>query len=403
MSAGGRVLISGAGIAGPSLAYWLLRLGYEVTIVERAPAFRTGGYMVDFWGVGYDVAVRMGLEDRLRRDGYLIDEVRIVNAHGRRVSGFDASAFRAAASEGRFTSILRGDLAAMIYDLVADEVTAIFGDSIVSLEPRGDHVQVAFAGGAAGEYDIVVGADGLHSNVRHLAFGSRPEDELFLGYYVAAFTSDRYPHRDEGVYMSFAAPGMQIARYALRGGRSAFFLIFAQDEPLPIGAHDEAAQRAILRQRFSGTGWESDEILRAMDDAPDLYFDAVAQARVPQWSRDRVVLLGDAAYCPSLLAGQGSAFAIAGAYILAASLQETHGDCSRAFARYEQRFKPFVAAKQQAAVSFAKWFAPRTRLGLWTRNLVTRAMALPGTTQLTVKRMFGDRLELPELEVAPRA
>lgn len=400
MSIGGRVLISGAGIAGPTLAYWLVRLGYDVTIVERAPALRTGGYMIDFWGVGYDVALRMGLGPRLDRDGYRIEELRIVNARGRRVSGFDASVFRAAAKEGQFTSILRGDLAAMIYDRVAAEVETVFGDWITRIEPRPDGVDVSFAQGPERRFEFVVGADGLHSNVRHLAFGAHPEDEVFLGYYVAAFSSDGYSPRDEGVYLSFAAPGMQIARYALRGGQTAFFLIFAQDEPLAIGPHGVAAQRAVLRERFAGAGWETDAILREMDCAPDLYFDAVAQTRLDHWSRDRVVLLGDAAYCPSLLAGQGSAFAMTGAYVLAACLQAASGDTVRAFAEYERQFKPFIDAKQKAAVSFANWFAPRTPFSLWLRNVATSVLGLPVVSRIAAKRMFGDRFELPDLQVA---
>ncbi|HVX40112.1 MAG TPA: FAD-binding domain [Gemmatimonadaceae bacterium] len=398
----GRVLISGAGIAGPALAYWLLRLGYEVTIVERAPALRTGGYMIDFWGVGYEVALRMGLGPRLDRDGYRIEELRIVNARGKRVSGFDASVFRAAAKQGQFTSILRGDLAAMIYDLVAGQVETMFGDWITRIESRSDGVDVSFAQGSTRRFDFVVGADGLHSNVRHLAFGMRPADEVYLGYYVAAFTSEDYPRRAEGVYLSFARPGMQIARYALRGGRTAFFLIFAQEQPLAIAPHDVAAQRAVIRERFAGAGWESDAMLVEMDRTPDLYFDAVAQTRLDRWSSDRVVLLGDAAYCPSLLAGQGSAFAMAGAYVLAACLQAAGGDLPRAFEAYERQFKPFIDAKQKAAVSFASWFAPRTPFSLWLRNVATSVLGLPVISRVAAKRMFGDRFELPELPVADR-
>ena len=141
--------------------------------------------------------------------------------------------------------------------------------------------------------------------MRDRVFGDGEGYERYLGYYTAAFSAGGYPHRDEGVYVSYAQPGRQLARYALRDGRSAFFFVFAQDAPLEIDHHDVDAQRRVLRDRLAGAGWEADEILDVMDDATDLYFDAVAQTRMPEWSRGRTVLVGDAAYCPSLLAGQG--------------------------------------------------------------------------------------------------
>ena len=388
------ILISGAGIAGPTLAYWLLRHGFTPTIVEHAPAPRTGGYMIDFWGVGYDVAERMGLLPILHEDGYRLGEVRLLDASGKRIAGFDANLFQVA-SKGRFVSLLRGDLAHRIYELVDGEIETIFADSITALSEDAAGVTVSFEHAPPRRFDLVIGADGLHSAVRTLTFGNDARYEHDLGYYTAAFSAPGYPHRDEGAYVSYTVPGRQVARYALRDGRSAFFFVFAERERLAVGHHDVTAQKAVLRDRYAGAGWECDEILRAMECADDLYFDAVAQTRMTDWSRGRVALIGDAAYCPSLLAGQGSAFAMAGAYVLAHALAESGGDHGVAFKEYQREFKPFIDDKQHAAARFGWWFAPRSQASLWLRNVTTNLMRLPLLADRLAARSFGDRFELP--------
>jgi 2-polyprenyl-6-methoxyphenol hydroxylase-like FAD-dependent oxidoreductase len=389
------ILISGCGIAGPAVAFWLLRGGYKPTLVERAPALRTGGYLIDFWGVGYDVAERMGLLPVLHEDGYRMEELKLVGRDGRRVGGFDVQVFQKA-TNGRFLSLRRGDLAQRVYDLVGDRVETIFGDSVTSLEQHADGVDVGFEHSSARRFGLVVGADGLHSNVRTLAFGAQPDAEKYLGYYTAAYSADHYPHRDEGAYVSYAVPGRQAARYAIRDDRSTFFFIFAEDRPLSIEQHDQAAQHAALRARFAGEGWECDEMLERLDDAGDFYFDTVSQMRLPSWSRGRVVLLGDAAYCPSLLAGQGSAFALAGAMLLARALGGADGAHEQAFADYERRFKPFIEGKQRTAEQAGGWFAPKTRFGLWLRTKTTYLMAgFPAFGNYLAARTFGDTFELP--------
>ena len=387
------VLISGAGIAGPTLAWWLRQHGFTPTLVEKAPAPRLGGYIIDFWGVGYDVAERMGLLPVLHRVGYRVEEVRIVNELGQRISGFDADVLRAA-THGRYLSIMRGDLAQAILSIVGDDVETIFDDSVAHLAEDADGVTVAFEQAPTRRFDLVVGAGGLHSVVRKLVFGPESRFEKYLGYYTAAFSSARYPHRDEGVYVSYAVPGRQVARYALRDGRSAFFLILASDGTLADARHDIEMQREAIRLAFGGIGWEMAEIIAAMESADDLYFDTVAQARLPHWSRGRVVLLGDAAYCPSLLAGQGSAFAMAGAHVLAHELMVANGDHRVAFAAYERRFKPFIDAKQRAAERFGGWFAPRTATALRLRNMATRVMNVPWLGPRLIARSLGDRFEL---------
>jgi 2-polyprenyl-6-methoxyphenol hydroxylase-like FAD-dependent oxidoreductase len=388
------ILISGAGIAGPALAFWLHRYGAKPTLVEAAPAPREGGYMMDFWGVGYDVAERMGLIPQLRRVGYDMTEVRLVGERGKTVGGFDASVVRAAAGN-RFFSIRRGDLARELYRTIENKIETIFGDSIGTITQNEADVGISFRHAAPRRFDLVIGADGLHSTARRLVFGEEEQVEKFLGYYVASFQVANYPHRDEGAYVGYTIPGGQVARYALRHNCTAFLFIWTEDTHLRIGHHDTKLQKAILRERFGKGGWECGTILDALDSCDDLYFDSVSQIRGDSWSHGRVALLGDAAYCPSLLAGQGSVFAMLGAYVLAGELLHANGDHACAFQNYEQRLRPFISEKQRAATQYGGWFAPRTRIGMLARNQMTRLMSLPWIGIWLMRRMIDDRFTLP--------
>jgi 2-polyprenyl-6-methoxyphenol hydroxylase-like FAD-dependent oxidoreductase len=389
------VLISGIGIAGPTLAYWLEQGGFAPVLVERAPQLRSGGYVIDFWGRGYDVAERMGLVPALRRDGYEVDEVRFVDARGRRVGGFGAGVF-GALTGGRYVSLPRGDLATLVYRGIDGRCETIFGDSIAGIEPEGEGLGVAFERGRPRRFDLAIGADGLHSAVRNLVFGSQDRFERYLGYVVAAFEVEGYRPRDEGVYVSYAAPGRQVARFAMRDDKTVFLFVFAADRPPPIAAHDLPAQKALLRAEFGGLGWECPQILAALNACGELYFDRVSQIRMASWTRGRVALVGDAAFCPSLLAGQGAALGMIAAYLLAAELAEATAEPEAAFRRYEARLRPFIAAKQRAAEGFARSFAPRTWFGLFLRNQITRTFALPLVARLAIGRGLLDRIELPD-------
>jgi 2-polyprenyl-6-methoxyphenol hydroxylase-like FAD-dependent oxidoreductase len=387
-----KICISGAGIAGPSLAYWLHRQGHEPTLVERAPQFRRGGYLIDFWGAAFDVADRMGITARIREAGYMVEELRLVDRNGRRVTALDTEMFRAAAG-GRFVSLPRGELASIIYDTVKDEVETIFGDEIVTIFHDRDKVTTGFASRTSRQFDLLIGADGLHSGVRSRSFESRSVEEKFLGYEVAAFEVTGYRPREKDVYVAYAVPGKQIARFSLRNDRTIFLMVFASSRPSAGRSLEE--HKRILHQEFDGAGWECADILAQMDECESLYLDRVSQIRMPRWSAGRIALLGDAAYCPSLLAGQGCALAMVGAYVLAGELARAEGDYRRAFERYEQRLHDFIAAKQVAAAGFASAFAPRTRFGLVIRRLVMSAMRLPGLGRRLMSRSLRDDLELP--------
>ncbi len=387
-----RVLIVGAGIAGPTLAYWLRHAGHEPTLVEQAPRLRRGGYLVDFWGSGFDVADRMGIVPRLMADGYRVRELREVTASGRRIAHLDPRHVIGGAG-GRYVSIGRSDLAAALYDALDGEVETIFGDTVQALDDDGVRVRVEFARGAPREFDLVVGADGLHSRVRALAFGPEEEFERYLGITVAAFDVDGYVPRDELVAVTHTEVGVQALRLSLRDGATMFCFIFRYAGDVPV--EDVAAQQELLRSRLRGVGWEVPDMLRRLPEARTFYLDRASQIRMPAWSRGRVALIGDAAACPSFLAGQGSALAMVEAYVLAAELQRSAGEHSEAFASYERQLAQLVRVKQDAAIGLGAAFAPRNRGQLLLRNIVLGLMGIPLVAKLALGRSLRDPIELP--------
>ncbi|EPR44476.1 monooxygenase FAD-binding protein [Desulfovibrio sp. X2] len=390
-----RIVINGIGVAGPTLAYWLRRSGHEPLLVEKAPGLRSGGYAIDFWGVGYDVAEKMGLTARIRELGYQMQEVRFVGRDGHTLGGFPVDSLKRL-MKGRYAQLRRSDLAAALYGALEGEVETIFNDSVTAIRDQGGSVLVEFARAAPREADLVVGADGLHSRVRELAFGPEQDFEVRLGYHVAAFEAAGYRPRDDLVAVNRSIPGRQITRLSL-GEDTTLFLLVLRDEYLPARPlPGEQEQKAALSDAFAGAEWESPEILAAMHSAQDFYFDRVSQIRMEHWTRGRTALLGDAAACVSLLAGEGTGLAMAEAYVLAGELHRSPGDHAQAFARYEQRLKPFLKSKQAAAVRFASSFAPKTALGITFRNQVSRLLKIPLLANLLLGRSLSDDIELPD-------
>ena len=392
-----RVLISGAGIAGPTLAYWLAHYGFKPTLIEKAPRLRTGGYVVDFWGAGFDIADRMGLLPQIRSKGYNVRELRVVDRNGNRVAGFHVEAFFRM-THGRYTSIPRAELAAAIFSKIEGNVETIFGDSVGSIVQTGRGVRVTFESGDVREFDLVVGADGLHSRVRELAFGAECEFEKYLGIKVAAFEVEGFQPRDELVYVMYSEVGRQVGRFSMRDNRTLFHFTFSDaDVNSPGNVQD---QKALLRKRFGNSGWECPRILDALDSCSELYFDRVSQIRMDPrqglWTRGRTTLIGDAAFCVSLLAGQGSALAMVAAFILAGELHRSHGDYVEAFRRYQDLFGPFVRQKQKAALRFAGSFAPKSKFALFFRNQIFNLLENRWIADLAIGRDLADKITLPD-------
>ena len=388
------VLISGAGIGGPTLAFWLKAAGFEPTLIEHAPAPRAGGYVIDFWGLGYDIAERMGLADDIDRIGYHMREMRIVDDLGERVTGFGTKIFHELTG-GRFVTLGRSDLSRLLFEKIKGTTEIIFGNEIVGLQEHTDCVQVQFKHAGERRFDLVIGADGLHSNVRRLVFGPEDRFEKQLGYMIAAFEVRRYRPRDEDVYVIYSKPGRMLGRFALHDDRTLFLFVFAADvDPLPAML-DLPAQKAMLRESFGEGKWECTRILAELDRTQDLYFDRVSQIRTNSWSRGRVALAGDAAFCVSLMAGQGSALAMTAAYVLAGELAKASGQHEVAFGKYEELLRAYIEMKQRGAERFAAAFAPKTRWGLFLRNQVIKAFAIPGLARLAFGRDIIDTLQLP--------
>jgi 2-polyprenyl-6-methoxyphenol hydroxylase-like FAD-dependent oxidoreductase len=289
------------------------------------------------------------------------------------------------------------DLAATIYGALDGSVETVFGDSIAGIHEERDCLRVSFERAAPRDFDLVIGADGLHSRVRQLIFGSDPNFEVSLGYHVAAFEADGYRPRDELVYVTHGVPGRQISRFAMRNDKTMFLCVF-RNEYMPASnspATDEE-RKAVIRKVFADVGWESPRILAAMENVTDVYFDRVSQIRMERWSRGRTALAGDAAACVSLLAGEGTGLAMAEAYVLAGELSACGGDYASAFARYEERMMPFLKGKQASAAKFASSFAPRTAFGIKVRNFVTRLLRIPPVADYFIVRELRDDIDLPD-------
>ncbi len=390
-----RVAINGAGIAGTALAYWLGKLGHEVLLVERASELRTGGFVLNLWGIGYDALEKMGLLPRLLELQHHSDELRMVDRLGRTRGGYPSSVLLKLAN-GRMATLARSDIAAVIFGSLGGRVETVFGDSITAIDDDGSRVRIHFENSASREVDLVVGADGLHSRVRQIAFGPDCRFEYPMGCHVASFEAARYPHRNGNTYVAYTAPGRYIARFPMRDDKMLFFVLLRDEYLKGCIPTSQPERKAALTGALADVGWESEAILSAVEQVEDIYFDSISQIRMDAWTKGNVALLGDAAACPSLIAGEGAGLALAEAYVLAGEFHRHGADMQSALAQYQARIMPVVARKQKQAVSLAASFVPRTAHGVRLRDFATLLMRLPVFPRLLMGRYFHDEMALPE-------
>ncbi len=379
-----RILISGGGIAGLTLGILLKRGGYDSFVIEREPQLRTEGYMMDFFGTGWDVAERMGLVPALRAIRYPIDRLEYVAADGAPFMTMPIARVRRALA-GKYVYLRRQDLERILFDRARAEGVAIaFGRSIGALEDRGSEVGVTFTDGGTENFALVFGADGVHSDVRKLLFGEEARFERFLGYYVAAFHFARRGRAAERALKLFEETDRIAAFYPLDDERMDATYVFRHGKTdIP-----KARRLAFVRAQFKNAGWIANDILNDYPAGAPIYFDSMTQIVMPQWHKGRVALVGDACGCLTLLAGQGSHMAMAGAYVIARELARNGGGHRAAFAAYQARLEPAVEKKQAEAARLSRIFVPSERSRPWLRRLAIRAIFSPLGIALTL-RAFG--------------
>ncbi|GAA3185561.1 MULTISPECIES: FAD-dependent monooxygenase [Streptomyces] len=339
------VLISGASVAGLAAAHWLRRAGCAVTVVERAPALRPGGQALDVRGVALDVLERGGQLAEARALRTTMRGMSLLNGAGAEQWRSTEETWSGGRLDGPDIEIFRDDLTELLHRHARDGVEYLFDDSATALEEDADGVRVEFLSGRRRTFDLVVGADGLHSAVRRLAFGPEERYVHHQGAYVAVFRAPNF--LDLADWQIWQQEGdATLCVYPARGNAELRAFLGFRSGPLALDRHDAAAQQALLAERLGDLGGPAPQLLAAMREAPDFFFDVMAQIRMDSWSAGRVVLIGDAAHCPSPLSGQGSSLALAGAYVLADEVGRSGGDHRAAFAGYERRMRPFVTLNQ---------------------------------------------------------
>jgi len=381
------ILISGASIAGPALAWWLNKYDFNVTIVEKAPTLREGGYRVDIRGAAADIIDRMGLMPETRKAGTALKGSSLVNKKGKTVLELnDPNIF--GMRQANDMEIMRGDLANILFKATQNTTEYIFDDSITGIFQTGKDVTVTFKNAAPRTFDLVVGADGLHSNVRNIVFGADHSFVKDLGYYVSICTIPNHfklDHRE----ISYPSAGKLINVYSTHRQQEAKAFFMFTSSPIKYNYHDIAQQKNILATHFKGAGWETENLMQQMHSADDFYFDSVSQVHMDSLSKSRVVLLGDAGYCPSPASGQGTSMALVGAYVLAGELAAANSDHFTAFLKYEWEMKGFIRKNQQLGINVLKEMILKSKMQVWFQNTVLRLLAHTPWKDKVLKGMLG--------------
>jgi 2-polyprenyl-6-methoxyphenol hydroxylase-like FAD-dependent oxidoreductase len=365
-----RILISGASIAGPVLAYWLARGGFDVTVVERASELRkTGGHAVDLFRPSMEISEKMGVLPRVESLATGTDRLTLCREGRSRPVHVDLTKIYTAAAD-RHLEIMRDDLSEAYFDAGRDHVEYVFGDSITAISPD---AEVTFEHTAARNFDVVVGADGLHSNVRRLVFGDEAGITRFIGGYLAVASAPK-SLASEGEMIIHAGVGRMAGIYtADHLDDSRVLFMFRSKTELDYHHRDTVRQKQLLRDTLTGMSAQADRWLAEVDGTPNFYFDSISQLQLDIWSKNRVTLVGDAAYCPGPAVGGSTSLAVIGAYVLARELIAAGGDHLRAFAAYQLEMAAKVHQSRVFARGAARALVPGSTAALWA---VTRGAQL---------------------------
>ncbi len=380
-----KILISGGGIAGLTLAYWLYHYGHEPVVIEQANGLRRDGYGIDFYSTGYDVAERMGIIERLRARQIKAHYLAYVDEAGTPVARISLDTLRREAFNGTYMALMHATLEEELYTAVRFDVDIRFNTSIQHIDQTSDTVTATFDNGTQESYDFLVGADGIHSNVRSLVCGPEQDFAHYLGYYTAACIVPAHYGPIDG-WQNYAEPGRQIGVYPTDtpGDLATLFIFSAPDD----GYVPHSQRLAKLQDVYQGMGWITPQVLADMNDQQNIFMDTVTQIHMPYWSAHRVVLLGDACGCMTLVSGQGVSMAMGGAYILAEELRDQR-DMHRAFLNYEHRMRPEVEKRQHKAHDFAKSFVPGSELGLKAGRLIMNILFRDAFAGVLKGQLFG--------------
>lgn len=378
-----KILICGAGIAGLTSAYWLSQAGHECTVIEKSPTIRTEGYMIDFGGTGWDVANMMGLIPALEARQHHVEAINFMRANHKIAASINARKLYATAGVAdKFMVLNRRDVVEALYLHVKDMSRICFDMTITSIQQSGGTAHVTFSNGTSDEYDLLIGADGIHSQVRRLVFGEETQFAKYMGYHFAIFIIPQLHAELQNGYNMYLEPGVQVSAYPIADQQWMIFVTLKNDNPsLP----SSVTRGELIKRYLESMGWMCSDIADKITDDTYIFYDTITQIVNPHWSQGRVVLVGDAAHCPTLVSGQGASMAMAGSYFLSKALSE-YNNINDALLAYDKYLRPHIDRIQEKARNFAPNFVPDKPWKIWLIQTIMKFSDAPFVKSLIGKQ-----------------